>query len=163
SFPMAACSHTSPKVTVTPTGTVWSAAGASVNYTVSVTNNDTCACAASAFDVGAAGPARREAPTQHNPPGRPRSPTTAAVHGPGAPTPASIGGGVPAGTAGGFYNLALTAANASAPAASGAAVSTIALASSLNVTASSNASFNRPKNKNQTVNAAITTTVTSGG
>jgi hypothetical protein len=152
-FPGASCTHVAPKVTVTPGGTVWSAAGAIVRYTVTLTNNDTCACSASAFVVTASVPAGWSA----------NSTTTAAIAA-GASTTATIDVQVPTGSASGFYNVSLNAANSAAPAVTASAASTIALSTSLTVSvATSSASYSRPKGKNQVVNAPITTTVTNGG
>ena len=49
-FPPAACTRVAPTVTLTPSGTVYTAAGASVSYALSVINNDSCGCGASTFD-----------------------------------------------------------------------------------------------------------------
>ena len=55
-FPPAACTRAAPTVTLTPSGTVYATAGGSASYAVAVTNNDSCGCGASTFDLGAAVP-----------------------------------------------------------------------------------------------------------
>ncbi len=151
-FPPAACTRSAPTVSLTPSATVWSAAGATVSYSATIMNNDSCGCASSAFTLGATPPSGWSA----------TSATTAAIA-PGTSTTAALSVVIPAGAAGGFYDVAATTASTAAPALVATAMRTIALATSLTVTVAPGAtSYSLPKGKNQIANAAITTTVKTG-
>jgi hypothetical protein len=149
------CARAAPAVTLTPTGTRWSSAGAGVGYTVTVTNKDGCGCASSAFDVRASAPTGWSA----------TSARTATVA-PGASTSTSIVVTSPAAAATGFYTFPLAASNASAPTSSTSASTTIALATASSIAlrvATDKSTYVLPAKRNTTMNALITTTVTSSG
>ena len=151
SFPPSTCTRAAPKVVVTPTGTVWTSAGATVGYAVAVTNQDSCGCAATTFDVTGTVPAGWGA----------TSARTASIA-PGASASSTVAVTSPASAAAGFFPVGLTGANSSAP-LSASVGGTVAIAASLTVTVSTNgASFTLPKQPNRTVAATITTTVKSG-
>jgi len=150
SFPPAACTRAAPTVVLTPAGTVWTAAGALVNYSATVTNNDSCGCASSSFNISGNAPA-----------GWTTTSNSTNSIAPGTSIAASIAFGVPAATAGGFYSVGVRAASSASTLAS-SAPGTVALATSLTVSVSTSASYSRPKGKNQVTNASITTTVSTG-
>jgi len=150
-FPASSCTRAAPKVAATPSGTVWTSAGSTTGYTVTVTNQDSCGCAATAFDVGGVVPTGWGA----------TSARTASIA-PGASASSPVAVTVPAAAAANFYPVSLTGASVAA-ALSASVGGTIAVASSLVVTvAASSASFKLPKQPNRTVPATITTTVKSG-
>ena len=150
-FPAASCTRAAPKIAVSPTGTVWTSAGSSKTYAVTVTNQDSCGCAATTFDIAGAVPAGWGA----------TSARTASVS-PAASASASIAVTVPAGAVAGFYPVSLTGTHTTA-ALSASAAGTVAVASSLTVgVATSATSYTLPKQPNKTVVATITTTVRSG-
>jgi len=150
-FPPANCTRAAPKVAATPTGTVWTSAGSTASYAVTVTNQDSCGCAATAFDVGGAVPTGWGA----------TSVRTASIA-PGASASSPVVVTVAAGAAASFYAVSLTGANVAA-ALTASVGGTIAVASSLAVTvATSSATYALPKQPNRTVTATITTTVKSG-
>jgi hypothetical protein len=150
-FPPASCTRAAPKVAASPTGTVWTSAGSAASYSVTVTNQDSCGCAATTFDVGGVVPAGWGATTAR----------TASLS-PGASASAPVAITVPAGAAASFYAVSLAGAN-SAAALSASVASTIAVVSSLGVTVAANAaSYTLPKQPNRAVTATITTTVKSG-
>jgi hypothetical protein len=130
---------------------VWTAAGSTASYSVTVTNQDSCGCAATTFDVGGVVPAGWGATTAR----------TASVS-PGASASAPVALTVPSGAAANFYAVSLTGANTAA-ALSASVAGTVAVASSLAVTVAANAaSYTLPKQPNRSVTATITTTVKSG-
>jgi hypothetical protein len=151
-FPPSSCTRAAPAVTLTPTSTVWTTAGASVTYSVNVTNRDSCGCAATTYDVAATPPAGWSA----------TSARTASVA-PGSSTSSSIMVTSPSSTASAFYTVAIRAANTSASTLAATASGTVSIASALAVSASTDkATYVRPTKGNGTVNALITTSVRSG-
>jgi hypothetical protein len=150
-MPAASCSHVAPAIALSPSATVWTAAGATVTYVASVTNKDGCGCAPAAFDVTAAVPAGWSASAA-------RTGTIA----PGASGSASVL--ITASpSASGFNDVAIAAANASAPASVTSATGTIAIAAALSASVTTDqASYRLPARPNQSTIVAITTKVTSG-
>ena len=149
-FPAAACTHVAPTVTLTPGGTVYTSAGSSVGYTVAVKNNDGCGCGASSFDVSAAVPSGWGA----------TSARTAAIAPAGSGAIDLLVTAAAAATSA-FYPVTMTATNSSAAASTGSVGATIAIASGLTVSASTDkASYTLPT-KGKTTSASITTAVTS--
>jgi hypothetical protein len=115
-FPPAACMRVAPTVTLTPSGTVYTSAGASTNYTVSVLNNDSCGCGASTFDLSAAVPAGWSASIARTASASPAAVVTGNL---------SIVAASSATAA--FYPITVAAANTSAPAITGSAAGTLAI------------------------------------
>ena len=152
-FPASSCMRANPAVTLTPTGTVWTSAGATTTYSVAVTNNDSCGCAATTFDVGATVPAGWSA----------SSARTASVA-PGGKTATSVLVTSASAAAAAFYPVAVVSANTIAPTFSALANGTIAIAAALSVTtASDKATYTLPTKGNGTTYATISTTVRSSG
>jgi len=152
-FQPSSCTRAAPAVTIAPTGTVWTSAGSSTNYSVTVTNKDSCGCAATTYDVGAAVPSGWSA----------SSARTASVV-PGSSTSSSILVTNPASTPAAFYTVGLDASNSSASTLQTAVNGTVAVVTSLAVAASTDkSSYALPRQKNTTIYALITTTVTSSG
>jgi hypothetical protein len=149
----AACTRAAPVVAVTPTGTVWTAAGSTATYSVAVTNQDSCGCASTAFNVGATVPA-----------GWASTGGQSAVIGPGSKTTTSVVVTTPAGMASSITNIALTAANAAAPALNASAPASVGVTSGITVAASSDKTvYQLPKQGNAYVNAVLTASVKTSG
>jgi hypothetical protein len=152
-FGATSCTPAAPSITVTPTGTVWTAAGATTGYSMSVKNMDSCGCAATPFDVAAVVPTGWTSTTAR----------TASIA-PGSTTSSTLSVTTAAGAAPAFYAVTLRAVNDSAPTKVTAVNSTVAIASSLAVTASTDkTSYILPKSKNGLITATITTKVLSAG
>jgi len=153
SYPPASCTRSAPAIAVTPTGTVWTSAGASVNYSVSVTNRDSCGCAATTYDVSGAVPAGWASTNAR----------TASIA-PGTTASTSVAITTAASATAAFYTIALNAANSAASTMVASGAGTVAIAAALNVaTRTDRASYTLPTRGNGTVTAQITTSVTSGG
>lgn len=151
-FGAASCTHTAPAVTLMPTGTVYTSAGATISYAVTVANKDGCGCAASTFDVGATVPSGWGATNAR----------TASIA-PGSSTSASLQVTSAASAASAFYSVAMKAANSVAPTVSGSASGTVAIATMLAVSATTDkATYTLPVKGNPTIYATITTKVTNG-
>jgi len=150
-FNAGGCTHSTPKVVLTPTGTVYTLPGASSTYTATVTNTDGCGCAASAFDVSAGVPSGWAATVA-------RTATIAA----GASTSAAVMITADAAAIGGYYDVAINAANAAAPTVIGTATGTLAIAGALTVAVKANASYNHPTG-NKTTKVTLATTVKTVG
>ena len=150
-YPPASCVHAAPKVTFTPTATDYTTAGTAVSYVVTVTNNDSCACAASTFNVGATPPTGWTASSAVTP-----------SLAPGASGSGSIAVTSPISATAAFYTVALAATNAVAPTATASASATIAITS-----AAAAPSISLSPTGTQTVaaggTAAYTATVTNTG
>jgi hypothetical protein len=157
-YPTSSCTHAAPSVTLTPTGTEYTSAGSTASYTVSVTNNDSCGCASSAFNVSASVPAGWGAT-------KPQTPTLA----PGTTGSTSLTISTAPSATAAYYTIPSTAANASVPTYATTADATVAIvaattAASTSVAVATNqASYTRPAKTNQTVYAVISTTVMTGG
>jgi hypothetical protein len=151
-YPPAACTHAAPTVTLTPSGTQYTSAGATTTFTATVKNNDGCGCPSAPFNVSATVPAGWGA----------SNPQTASI------APGTTGAAVLSVTAAGsaaaaYYTVTTTASNASASSYAGSATATVAVMAALSVGASSDkTAYTRPGRPNQTTYATITTTVASG-
>ena len=158
-FPPAACTRVAPTVTLTPNATVYTAAGGSATYSVSVRNNDSCGCGASTFDLSAGVPAGWNATTARTPSAAPAGivsgtlTVTTAVAAPAA-----------------FYPVTVAATNTTAPATLGTAAGTIAINAA--PPAAPPATFGATATTDKTVyalpakgsvNVQITTSVLNGG
>src|SRR5258708_33276910 len=114
-FPPSSCTHAAPTVTATPSGTQWTSDGATVNYSVTVTNNDGCGCPSSTFDISDAVPSGWAATSARTASLPPASSTSAGT----LVTTASS-------AAAGVYPGPMKARNSSAPRVSAAAGRTVA-------------------------------------
>lgn len=153
SYPPSTCTHTAPSITLTPAGTTWAAAGATATYAVTVTNNDSCNCASSGFNISAAVPAGWGA----------NNPQVAGLA-PGASASITLAISSPSSAAAAFYNIPSSATNAVNSSISASTNATVAIMGSLVVSAATDqASYTRPIKRNQTMNASVTTSVMSGG
>ncbi len=151
-FPATSCTHAAPTVALAPTGTQWTSAGATANYTVTVTNNDGCGCAASTFDISATVPTGWGA----------TNPRTGSISA-GSTSSAALGITSPASAAAAFYPVTGAAANTFAPTFTASASGMIAIVTSLGVSvATDKTSYAAPTKGNQTVYATITTGVMNG-
>jgi hypothetical protein len=151
-YPGATCTRATPKVVLTPTGTVYTSAGSVATYNATITNNDSCGCASSAFNISAAVPAGWTA----------SNPQTGAIA-PGASGSVSLGIGTAASATSAYYTIPSTAVNVSAPTYTASANATVAVMTALSITAvASQATYSRPARPNQTTYATITTTMVSG-
>lgn len=146
SFGTQQCNAANPTVTLSPGPVV--AAGTAVSYTVTVTNNESVACAAATFDLQASVPGGWPASLAQ---------TTLSIN-PGASASTTLQVTSPSTAAGGTYTVGVTASNSSQPAYSGSASGTYVVSSPPSMTVSSNqASYSR----NQT--ATITALVSADG
>jgi uncharacterized protein YfaS (alpha-2-macroglobulin family) len=116
-FPPAACTRAAPTVTLTPSGTVYASAGGSASYAVAVTNNDSCGCGASAFDLRAAVPSGWGATSA-------RTASIAPADSGAANLTVTASSAAPAA----FYTIPVSATNSSASASAGTVAATIAIA-----------------------------------
>jgi len=152
-MPAAACTHVAPSITLTPSATQWTSAGATVTYTATVKNNDGCGCSASAFDLTGVVPAGWSA-----------SATRTAGINPGASGSGTLLMTSSAAASAAFYSVAVKAANAAAPTAAASAAGTVAITAALTVSATTDKSvYALPARPNQSYNAYITSSVSSGG
>ncbi|HVE48229.1 MAG TPA: NEW3 domain-containing protein [Casimicrobiaceae bacterium] len=154
-FPPSSCTRAAPRVSMSPTGTVWTSAGAAINYAVSVTNQDSCGCAATTYDVAGGVPSGWSSTNSR----------TASV-GPGASTSTSIVVTSPSSAAAAFYDVAMNAANSTASSMVGSATGTVSIASGSSITvgaATDRSLYTLPTKGNGNVNVIITTTVRSAG
>ena len=150
-YPPASCVHAAPTVSFTPTATDYTTAGTAVPYVVTVTNNDSCACAASTFNVGATPPT-----------GWTASSAATSSLAPGASGSGSIAVTSPISATAAFYTVAIAATNAVAPTATASTSATIAITSAVAAP-----SISLSPTGTQSVapggTAAYTATVTNGG
>lgn len=152
-YPSASCTRAAPTMSFTPTGTVWTSAGAQISYSVSVKNNDSCGCSATAFDTTAAVPAGWASTSAHS-----------ASISPGATISTSVVVSTAAGAAPSYYGITMSAANSSASTMTTSWSSTVAISNALGVSLSTDrATYVLPKQGNTTVNVAISSKVTSSG
>jgi len=135
------CVHNTPVTTVSPSATVWTTAGSSLQFTVSVANQDGSGCPASTFNL-----------SEFSPAGWGTSFSIPAVTiAPGASASASMTVNVPATATGGNYSVMATGTSADAPGYTSSASVTCALPSNLSMQVStSTPSYIR----NQTVNVS---------
>ena len=151
-FPASSCMRAAPSVSVTPGGTVWTSAGASVSYAVAVTNRDSCGCAATTYDVSAAVPAGWSATNA-------RTASIAA----GSTTSATMLVTTPSSAAPAFYTVSMKAANSAAASMVASAAGTVSITGALAVTATTDKSvYTKPSKGNGNITALITTSVRSG-
>jgi hypothetical protein len=148
SFGSQPCARANPSVTVSPSATQWVAAGSSVTYQLSLTNNDSGACAVSNFGLQASVPSGWTAVFN----------SSSLNVNPGGNALTTLTVTSPSTAANGFYNLSVTAANSGDSSYSSTASMTCSVISSLGVTVSSNQSS---YTRNQT--ATVTALVSSGG
>ena len=147
------CTRAAPSMTYTPTGTVWTSAGAQVTYAVSITNKDSCGCSATSFDATAAVPAGWASTSAHS-----------ASISPGATTSTSVVVSTAAAAAPAYYGVTMRAANSSASTMTTSAASTVAISSALGVAVSTDkTTYVMLKQGNATVNVIISSKVTSSG
>ena len=152
-FPPSSCTRAAPKIVLTPAGTVWAPAGSTTYYSATVSNQDSCGCAATAYDVDATVP-----------PGWSATNARTASTSPGAVTSAAIMITTAASATAAFYDVSVKASNSSAPTMTATATSTVAVATALAVTvATDKTSYTLAKQQNKPLTASITTNVSSGG
>lgn len=142
------CSAANPTVSISPSQSQYVASGTPVNFTVTVTDNDSSSCAPAAFNLSGTVPAGWAGVLS----------TGALSLSPGKSGSATLSVTSPVGTADGSYNVAVSATNASATSYSGSAAATYLINTaplSIGVTASPSATL-----PGQTV--LVTVTASSG-
>lgn len=164
-FPPASCTRAAPKVAIAPGETAWTSAGASVSYTVTTQNQDSCGCSPTNYDVSAAVPAGWGATNA-------RTPSVA----PGGTSVATVVVTTSAGAPAGFYPVTMKAANVSATLLASSAAGTVAVESAASAppppappptsaiaaaVTTDRTGYSRPRWGS--ISATITTTATSGG
>jgi hypothetical protein len=128
SFGPQPCVPANPAMTLSPTASQWVAAGSTTTYQVSVTNNEGGGCSASNFNLQANVPSGWAVVFA--------SPSLNVAPGGNATTTMTVTS--PSSASDGFYNLAVTAANASNSSYSATVSPTYVIVSSVAVTVSSN-------------------------
>src|SRR5439155_124174 len=118
------CVHANPTVTVLPSATQWVQPGATVTYTVTVTNTDSSGCSPSSFTLQASAPAGWLAGFG----------SSSETLNPGASGSTSFTVTAPATAAGGFYTIGVTATNSANTSFVGSASVTDSLVNSPSVT-----------------------------
>ena len=148
SFGPQPCVQANPSMTLSPSASQWVAAGATVTYTVSVTNNDNAGCSASDFNLQATVPSGWTtvfaSPLLNISPGASATTTLQVT----SPTSATDG----------FYNVGVNAVNSANSNYSASMSATCVVVSSLGVTVSTDQSS---YTRTQTVN--ITAVVSGAG
>ncbi len=143
------CTSANPTVSVSPAQSAYVTSGSSVSFTLAVTDHDSAACAASSFNLNDTVPSGWTAGWN----------TSGLTLSPGTSGSATLTVTSPAGTPDGFYNVGLSAANASAASSSGAATATYVISTPVPV--SINVATNQPSYlPGQTV--LVTVTMLSG-
>ena len=146
------CTGANPSVTLSPSQGPLIAAGTDVNYTVSVTNNDSAICGAATFDFQASVPAGWTA----------FAPSSLTIN-PGASATTTLGVTSSATAAGGTYSISATARNSSNTLYSGTASGTYSVISEPpppsppSIVLSSKASYSRSQT------ATVTASVSAAG
>jgi uncharacterized membrane protein len=135
-------------VSISPSTTQWIAPGATVNYQVSITNNDSVGCSASAFNL--------QAPIPVGWLGSLDSSTVAL--GPASNATTTLHVSSPLSAASGYYNVGVSAANSVSSSYAGSASVVCSILSGLNVTVVADQT-SYTSNQSATVRA----NVTSGG
>ena len=148
SFGPQPCIRANPTVSISPSTTQWIAPGATVNYQVSITNNDSVGCSASAFNL--------QAPIPVGWLGSLDSSTVAL--GPASNATTTLHVSSPLSAASGYYNVGVSAANSVSSSYAGSASVVCSILSGLNVTVVADQA-NYTSNQSATVRA----NVTSGG
>src|SRR4030095_12294617 len=147
SFGPQPCVQANPSMTLSPSTGQWVSAGGTVNYQVSLTNNNN-GCSSSNFTLQASVPAGWSAAFDN--------PTVSILSGGGVSLNLSVTS--PQSAADGFYNVGVVAANSAATNYSASGSVTCSIMSGLGVSgASDQASYNRSKT------ASVTATVTAAG
>jgi len=142
------CTHTRPTISMTPAQSLGMLPGSSVVYVVSLLNNDSTGCAASAFAMAGTVPAGWPASLSGS------SLTVA----PGASGSASLQVSSPATAAPGTYSVSASGTNSSVSGYSGSASASYIVTSPLSITVTTDAAA---YSRSQSVN--VTATVTSAG
>jgi hypothetical protein len=148
-FGGATCTNATPSVSVSPSQSAYVLSGTAVNFTVTVSDNDSTACAPATFNL-----------TDSIPSGWTGVWSTSALSlSPGGSASATLTVTSPAGTPDGFYNIGVSAANsgASSFAASATGTYVISTPAPLSISVSTNQASYSP---GQTV--FVTVTLTSG-
>jgi hypothetical protein len=127
SFGPQPCVQANPYMTVSPSVSQWVSAGSTINYQVSLTNNDS-GCSSSDFTLQASMPAGWSAAFEN--------PTVSLV--PGASATVNVSVTSPSSAPEGFYNIGLTGVNAAASNYSASASVTCSIMSGLGVSVVSN-------------------------
>ena len=139
-----ACAAANPTVSVSPSQSQYVASGTAVNFTATVTDNDSSSCAPATFNLGATFPS-----------GWAGVWSTASPLSPGKSGSATLTVTSPVGTADGSYNVGVSATNASASSYNGSATATylISTPGPLSISLTTNQSSYLP---GQTVTVAVT-------
>jgi len=138
------CIPANPSVSVSPSQSQYVTSGTAVNFTVTVTDNDSSSCAPATFNLGSSVPSGWA--TNWNAAGLSLSP--------GKSGSATLTVTSPAGTADGSYNVGVTAINASAGSYSGSAAATYVINTApLSISLTTNQSSYLP---GQTVGVIVT-------
>lgn len=143
------CAHANPSLSMSPAQSAWVLSGTTVSFTATLTNKDSSACSSSSFNLAAGVPSGWSSSFG----------SSLLTLAPGASGSTSLQVTSPVGTADGFYNIGVSATNASASAytASASATYVISTPVPMSVTVSTDkASYSA----NQTV--TVTVTVLSG-
>lgn len=96
------CQHAKPAIALTPVQSAWVAPGTPVSYTMTLTNSDNSSCSSSQFNLQAQAPTGWTASFAQ----------TALTLAPGQSASTTLSVTSPTGTADGYYNINLTASNA---------------------------------------------------
>ena len=148
SFGAQPCVRANPSMPLSPSASQWVAAGTTVSYQVSVTNNDSGGCTASGFNLQVVLPAGWTA-VFSNP---------SLTLSPGASGSTTLQVTSPSSAIDGFYNVGVSASNSSDPTYLASSSATCVIVSSLGVGLSSaQASYTRSQT------ATVTAIVSSGG
>jgi uncharacterized membrane protein len=148
SFGALACVPANPTLALSPSQSQWVQPGAAVTYTVTVTDNDNAGCTASSFNMQATAPSGWTTVFG----------SSTLTISPGSSASTTLTVTSPASATSGFYNIGVMAANSADTTYIASASATYVIASSLNVTVSTDkASYTR----SQTV--YVTSVVSSNG
>jgi hypothetical protein len=139
------CTLANPTVSVSPTQSQWVLSGSTVDFSVTVKDNDSPACTQSTFNLSDTLPSGWTG--VWNP--------SALTLSPGASGSATLAVTSPSGTPDGFYNVGVTATNAATPSYSGSASATyvISTPATISISVSTNPSIALP---GQTVTVNVT-------
>jgi hypothetical protein len=140
------CTHANPTISVTPSQSQWVASGTSVNFTFNVINNDNSGCSSSTFNLAGTAPTGWSSALG----------STFLTLAPGASGSTTLQVTSPVGTANGFYNIGVSAANSAATSYTASVSATYVIATLSISVVTNQSSYSR----GQTVN--VTVTLTSG-
>ena len=124
SFGPQPCVRANPTVAISPSTTQWISAGATVNYQVSITNNDSIGCSASAFNLQSTIPSGWLGLLDN----------ATVVPGPAATATTTLHVISPSSATSGYYNVGVSAANSVSSNNAGSCSVVCAILSGLNVT-----------------------------